>query len=211
MANGTSSVESGLSRIDLPSDDPLVLFTKWQTESRKSIICLSTSSAPHSRHVMLRTYDKSGFVFVTDSRSRKARELNENAMRAAICVYWVHKDDKKKSVLRQARIEGTVEVCPRNEVEGFYNADPLYCKIRAHLCHQDAPVEWDELKKRHDELLREAQMNSSALPMPDHFVAYKLVPNWMEFYAADDKNFIADRFLFSKDLNGQWIHQRIAA
>ncbi|XP_063974830.1 pyridoxine/pyridoxamine 5'-phosphate oxidase [Diachasmimorpha longicaudata] len=208
MAKETNSAESGLSKIDLNSDDPFDLFIQWQTESEKRIICLSTSSAdnkPHSRHVMLKKYDKSGFVFVTDSRSRKAQELNENEMRAAICIYWMNQDRDKNFVLRQARIEGTVEVCPRDTVEELYNADPLYCKIRAHLCHQDAPVDWEQLKKRHDELLREGKMNNSALPMPDHFVGYKLVPNWMEFYAADNSNFIADRFVFVRDSNGKWM------
>lgn len=59
-------------------------------------------------------------------------------------------------------------MCPKEETEKFYNADPLYCKIRAHLCHQDAEVDWDTLKKRHDELLEEARVNISALPMPDY-------------------------------------------
>uniref|UniRef100_A0A0C9Q3N1 pyridoxal 5'-phosphate synthase n=1 Tax=Fopius arisanus TaxID=64838 RepID=A0A0C9Q3N1_9HYME len=104
----TDSVESGLSKIDLRSDDPLDLFEKWNNESKKSIICLSTSSAdnrPHSRHVMLRKYDRSGFVFVTDKRSRKVQELNENGMRASICIYWMFTNDEKKVVLRQCCIQ----------------------------------------------------------------------------------------------------------
>uniref|UniRef100_A0A0C9RNM5 PdxH_2 protein n=1 Tax=Fopius arisanus TaxID=64838 RepID=A0A0C9RNM5_9HYME len=82
--------------------------------------------------------------------------------------FQYHKLYNRINLTIQARIEGKAEICPKHEIQKFYDADPLYCKIRAHLCHQDALVDWNQLNKRHDQLLEEAKMNNSALPMPDH-------------------------------------------
>lgn len=66
------------------------------------------------------------------------------------------------------RLEGRVELLPRDQVKEVYDAEPLYCKVRAHLCHQDTAVDWNEMKKRHDELLRQAKLDPEILSMPDH-------------------------------------------
>lgn len=53
--------------------------------------------------------------------------------------------------------------------EYLYDREPLYCKIRTHLCHQDQPADWDDLNRRYDELLEEANKNGENLPMPEHW------------------------------------------
>ncbi|KAG8037358.1 hypothetical protein G9C98_005568 [Cotesia typhae] len=90
-----------------------------------------------------------------------------------------------------------------------YELEPLQCKIRAHLCHQDAKVDWTEMKERHDELLRQAESDPESLVMPEHFVGYKLIPTWFDFYFSKD-NFIADRMEFT-NVDGVWTNMRIAA
>lgn len=99
----------------------------------------------------------------------------------------------------------------KEEFQHLYDREPLYCKVRAHLCHQGREVNWEELKRRHDEILDSVRRNDNDLPMPDHFVGYKLLPTMMEFYFARDQ-LIGDRLLYRKDTpSGSWQHHRIAA
>lgn len=54
-------------------------------------------------------------------------------------------------------------------MEQIYNDEPLYSKIRSHLCHQDAVVvDWNEMKIKHDELWEKARAEKTSLPMPNH-------------------------------------------
>lgn len=52
--------------------------------------------------------------------------------------------------------------------ECIYDREPLYCKIRSYVCHQDQPANWDDLNRRYNEILVRADKNGENLPMPDH-------------------------------------------
>jgi pyridoxamine 5'-phosphate oxidase len=78
------------------SPDPFVEFARWFAEAQAAeaaevnAMVLATASAdgrPSARMVLLKGFDKRGFVFFTDYRSRKAEELEEN-LRAALGFYW---------------------------------------------------------------------------------------------------------------------------
>lgn len=49
----------------------------------------------------------------------------------------------------------------------MYDDQPLFCKIRAHLCHQDQEVNWDDLNVKHDELVKRAEQGED-FPIPEH-------------------------------------------
>ncbi|XP_008545467.1 pyridoxine/pyridoxamine 5'-phosphate oxidase [Microplitis demolitor] len=210
--------QSDLAFIELRSDDPCDLFKDWHNEANKftkgstNVTCLATlaeGNTPRARNLLLRKYNRDGFEFFTDSRGKKSLELSNNS-KAAMCIYWVYDSDKNERVSKQVRLEGRVELLPRDQVKEVYDAEPLYCKVRAHLCHQDTAVDWNEMKKRHDELLRQAKLDPEILSMPDHYIGYKLVPTWFDFYFSKD-NFIADRIEFLKNDDGIWTNRRIAA
>lgn len=56
----------------------------------------------------------------------------------------------------------------REDFQHIYDGEPLYCKVRAHLCHQGQEVNWEEMKQRHDEILDSVRKNETTLSMPDH-------------------------------------------
>lgn len=60
----------------------------------------------------------------------------------------------------------------RKDFQHLYDREPLFCKIRSHLCHQGSEVNWEELKQRHDEILDSVRRNENNLPMPDHLYVY---------------------------------------
>nr|CAD7266449.1 unnamed protein product [Timema shepardi] len=142
--------ESDLTKIEYESCEPFQLFKEWYRDACNSgiilpsALCLSTMSsegAIGSRTLLLRRVDDDGFVVMTDSRSRKAKEL--------------------------VRTNGRISELEAKEVEELYNKEPLYCKIRSHICHQGQPINWQTHKDRHDQLLSQVR-EGKTLPMPDH-------------------------------------------
>ncbi|XP_011693679.1 PREDICTED: pyridoxine-5'-phosphate oxidase isoform X3 [Wasmannia auropunctata] len=215
----TSGDHVGLARID-PVDNPVDLFRIWRNEAIKfqagpiDVCCLATISSPNfkvsSRNLVLREFDDDGFVIMTDARSQKVKDMDSNPY-TAMCFLWTYKNDKQHHVSRQVRIEGSMKKLERPACQLIYEREPLYCKIRAHLCHQDQPADWDDLNRRYNEILTQANEGED-LPMPDHVVAYKLSPEMMEFYYAWDQ-LIADRIHYKRNERSKniWEYQRITA
>ncbi|XP_018346529.1 PREDICTED: pyridoxine/pyridoxamine 5'-phosphate oxidase [Trachymyrmex septentrionalis] len=207
----------GLARID-PVDNPIDLFRIWRDEAIKfqfglvNACCVATVSSPNlkvsSRNLILREFDDNGFVIMTDARSQKVKDMNCN-LHAAMCFLWYYKNDKQQHITRQVRIEGLMKKLERPACQLIYEREPLYCKIRTHLCHQDQPADWDDLNRRYNEMLVQ---KDNVRTMPDHVVAYKLAPEMMEFYYARD-TLIADRIHYNKNKinKNYWEYQRIAA
>lgn len=212
------SETSGLAKIELPDGNPFTLFRQWHGDALASnlvlpnALCLSTATKEgrvSSRHVILRRLEDDGFVIMTDRRSKKSAELAENP-EACMTFLWCYRRADGMTVNQQVRIEGaTVELTP-DQYGDIYEREPLYCKVRAHVCHQGVEVDWNELKKNHDDLLQKVAEGGQTLPCPDHFVAYKLYPKMIEFYYAHD-SFIGDRIMFVKKGEGKWENTRIAA
>src|ERR1017187_9047302 len=86
---------AGLRRTDLPPD-PIPLFELWFDDairaqvlepSAMSLATVSPDGQPSARIVLLKGLDARGFVFFTNYRSRKGREMEANP-RVALVIYW---------------------------------------------------------------------------------------------------------------------------
>ncbi|KAI5719475.1 hypothetical protein M8J76_010817 [Diaphorina citri] len=191
--NGNSDAlePSDLSKIDNPPDSPFDLFKEWFEGAKSSNLVL-----PHA--LILSTATSDGKV---SSRTLLLRRLEEDGFsenkHAALVFLWCYRTGNgDQAINRQVRVEGELEILTRDRFEDLYNREPLYCKIRAHLCHQDQATDWDEAKATHDAIYDKCKRGVD-LPMPGHFIAYKLHPRTLEFYHAYS-NEIADRILYSK-------------
>jgi len=212
--------ETGVHQFQEIPKNPFNLFKKWHQDHTlqnpnnhiaANAFCLSTASKDgrvSSRNVIMRRLDDDGFLIMTDNRSKKSKELAENPY-AAMSFLWVTNDEDGRILSRQVRIEGDVKSLEYPLWEEIYEREPLFCKIRAYVCHQGKKVTWDELKEHHDELLREFENGSHDLHKPDHVVAYKLFPTMFEFYESEGP-VIADRVMYLKE-EGEWENSRIAA
>ena len=98
--------------------DPITQFTHWFDDAQRAellepnAMTLATCSAegrPSARVVLLKEVDARGFVFFTDYRSRKGKELAANAF-GALVFLW-------KEIERQVRLAGLVERVSREESE----------------------------------------------------------------------------------------------
>ena len=91
-------------------DDPIAKFIRWLEDARRARIpnyeamalaTVARSGRSSVRFVLLKGIDQRGFMFFTDARSRKGRELRGNP-HGSLALYWQPKG-------RQVRVEGRVE------------------------------------------------------------------------------------------------------
>src|SRR5215207_2814798 len=112
--------------------DPIEQFQKWWQQAMQSEIIeanamtLATASIdgmPSARIVLLKGFDKNGFVFFTNYKSYKAIQLEENP-KACLVFFW-------QELERQVRIVGLVKKVAEQESVSYYNSRPKYSRISA--------------------------------------------------------------------------------
>src|SRR6267143_4210490 len=140
--------------------DPIKLFRNWFDAAQASGSRLPESMAlatatkdgrPSARVVLLKQVDEAGFVFYTNYRSAKAKELEENPQ-AALVFYWVGLD-------RQVRIEGTVERVSAQEANDYFKTRPRESQLGALASPQSEVIESREVLEKNfrelDEIYRD--------------------------------------------------------
>lgn len=206
LTNGKCIGVSDLAKIDNPPDSPYELFTDWFEDAKNAnlvlphALVLSTATLDgkvSSRTVLMRRLEDDGFVVMTDNRSRKHAQISDNQNAAMVFLWLYRTGNGDQCINRQVRIEGELEILPQTRIEDLYEREPLYCKIRAHLCHQDQSCDWEAAKSQHDEIYQGCLQNGVNLPMPDHLIGYKMHPKTIEFYHASSSS-IGDRIHYRK-------------
>lgn len=205
---------SQLAHIDVPEAcGPFQFLHIWIDEYKKRknknflLFNLATSSKNGdvtNRYIALKEVVEDGIIFNTNSNSTKARHITENP-KVSLNFMFLYSTDVSDQITRQVRIEGMAEQLSKDVSERIYNEQPLPAKIRGHFIQeQGVEVKWEDLKRSHDEFLEKVNKGEVDLKMPDHIVAYKIVPKRFEFYHAAGQE-IADKVLFVRDCHsGSW-------
>lgn len=186
--------------------DPFILFATWFDELKitnvkePTAMTLATASKagrPSSRIVLLKNFDQNGFVFFTNSQSRKGRELHDNPY-AALSLYWM-------DMQRQIRIEGRVEEVTGKEADDYYASRHLESRIGAWASKQSEKLaNRAELERRVREFSARFGNNP---PRPPHWYGYRLIPDYFEFWK-EGAHRLHDRDCFElKD--GKWENFRL--
>ena len=195
----------GLDNCFLDLDDPIQLFTVWMEEAKKSepndpnALSLATSNKenhPSVRMVLLKEYNKKGFVFYTNLNSQKGNELKENP-KAAMCFHW-------KSLLRQIRIKGTVIQVNDKIADQYYSSRGYESRIGAWASKQSQElINRDELINSIKEYKKKYN-DQDNVPRPGHWSGWSLSPSSIEFWLDGDSR-IHERLKYTSDENGNWI------
>ena len=181
--------------------DPHALFEEWFAEARLSepndpeSMALATADAdgqPSNRMVLLKGHDARGFVFYTNSRSRKGGDLGANA-RAALLFHW-------KSLRRQVRIEGAVEQVNDAEADAYFASRSRESQLGAWASDQSQPMDSRHVfEARYQALVDEHE--GREVPRPPHWWGYRVVPERIEFWI-DRAHRLHERRLFTRSGEG---------
>ncbi len=177
--------------------DPFAWFDRWMEEAAASepadpnAMTLATTTAdgrPSARIVLLKGHDARGFVFYTNTESRKGSELKDNP-RAALLFHW-------KSLQRQVRVEGRIEPVTEGEADAYYVTRARISRLGAWASDQSRPLSSRaELERRLAE--QEARFPDDRVPRPPHWSGYRLVPDCFEFWQ-DMPYRLHDRTVFTR-------------
>jgi pyridoxamine 5'-phosphate oxidase len=194
----------GLNKCFLDIDDPFELFEEWFEVAKKkeindpNALALGTASkdgVPSVRMVLLKGFDKDGFIFYTNLKSQKSKELKENP-NATMCFHW-------KSLLRQIRIVGKLNQVDDKTADDYYSTRAYESRIGAWASKQSS------ILKSRDELLNNLEnfkkkySDKDNVPRPDHWSGWNLKPSSIEFWL-DGDNRIHERLKYTLDNNNNW-------
>ena len=189
----------GLNKCFLDLDDPFELFEKWFDEAKKkeindpNALALGTASKdgiPSVRMVLLKGFDKNGFVFYTNLNSQKSNEIKDNP-NATMCFHW-------KSLLRQIRIVGTLKLVDDKVADDYYNSRGYESRIGAWASKQSSILaSRDDLLKSIENFRNKFDKNDK-VPRPSHWSGWNLKPKSIEFWL-DGDNRIHERLKYIKN------------
>ena len=194
----------GLNKCFLELDDPFELFEKWFDEAKKKEIndpnalalgTASKESIPSVRMVLLKGFDKNGFVFYTNLNSQKGNELKENP-NASMCFHW-------KSLLRQIRIVGTLKQVEDKIADDYYNTRAYESRIGAWASKQSSTLKSRNELLNNLENFKKRYNDKDNVPRPNYWSGWNLKPSSIEFWL-DGENRIHERLKYILDKNNNW-------
>ncbi len=189
--------------------DPFALFADWLAMARDkepndpNAMCLATVDAdglPDARMVLLKDFDEAGFVFYTNTKSAKGRELTGNP-KAALVFHW-------KSIRRQVRVRGAVMPVSDKEADEYFASRARDSRIGAWASKQSQVLESRfALEKR--VTAKATKFGLGKVPRPPFWSGYRLSPIQIEFWR--DRPFrLHDRLVFLRDTPDEgWRTERL--
>ena len=148
---------------------------------------------PSARVVLLKGHDASGFVFYTNTLSRKGREIAANP-RVAMCLFW-------DPLMEQVRIEGHVSTVSDAEADAYWAGRHPGSQIGAWASDQSEPLEGREALEARVAAFAE-RFGDGPIPRPAHWSGYRVVPDRIEFWRSLP-NRLHERTCYSLE-DGEW-------
>ena len=190
-------------------NDPIDQFDKWWQQAIKAEIdeanamTLATSSAdgmPSARIVLLKDFNKDGFVFFTNYKSFKAMNLEENP-KACLVFFWGELE-------RQVRITGLVTKVSDEVNDRYYFSRPKGSQLGAWASPQSQVIpdrDWIDAAY----LQVSEKYKDSELKRPPHWGGYNVQPVIVEFWQGRPSR-LHDRIQYSLRQDGKWKIERLA-
>ncbi len=193
----------GLNLCFKDEDNPINLFTEWFEEAKKSEIndpnafTLGTTDKngySSVRVVLLKDFNKDGFVFYTNLNSEKSKSIRYN-QNISMCFHW-------KSLLRQVRIVGTASLVSDKEADEYFKSRSYESNIGAWASDQSSVLKkrediYDSINKYKNEF-----KDNFNISRPKHWSGWRIKPNEIEFWL-NGENRIHERLKYLKR-NDNW-------
>jgi len=199
-------MRAGLSESDADRD-PMRQFERWFEDALQAklplanamtLATVSAGGTPAARVVLLKGVERGGFVFYTNYRSSKARELDA---RPLACLVFLWSD-----LERQIRITGAVEKVDAADSDAYFVTRPVGARLSAWASEQSETVPSRQvLEKAAAEV--KARFGDSP-PRPPHWGGYRVTPSEMEFWQGRADR-LHDRLLYRR-AGDTWKIERLA-
>ena len=186
--------------IDL-TKNPFELFNNWydlacETEiNDPNAMTLSTilNNQPSSRVVLLKSHNEEGFIFYTNSNSKKGKSISENN-NVALNFHW-------KTQNRQIRIEGQANIVSAEDANSYFSSRSRGSQIGAWSSNQSAKL--TARSELMDNIKRfETKYKDQDIPRPPNWNGYIVKPQLIEFWQEMPFR-IHDRVVYTL-LNNKW-------
>lgn len=201
-------MEKGLHKEDL-DDNPFKQFELWFNQALTAQIreanafTLATTGKdmmPSVRTVLLKIFDETGFVFFSNYKSKKAKDIEENPQAAALFA-WLDLD-------RQVKIEGKIEKISSQASLKYFLSRPKGSQIGAWVSHQSEIISSRSLLEAKFNEIKNKFVKGE-IPFPSFWGGYIIKPTKIEFWQAGLDR-LHDRFVYTLQEDNSWKIERLA-
>jgi pyridoxamine 5'-phosphate oxidase len=189
------------------NDNPFAQFELWMKQASDAdltlpnAMSLATSDADEVsiRTVLLKSFDKQGFVFFTNYHSKKSQQIQKNP-NAALLFPWLDLE-------RQVKISGQVEKISTLDSVKYFSSRPKDSQLGAWASNQSGVLSSRQALLTQFEAMKN-KFKKGEIPLPDFWGGYRVVPHRIEFWQGRE-NRLHDRFVYLKQ-DKDWIIERLA-
>ena len=140
-----------------------------------TLATLDADARLSARIVLLKEFDARGFVFYTNTHSRKGRALAVHPQ-AALLLHWKTLRDQV-----QVRIEGVVVPVTAAQADAYFATRPRGSQLGAWASLQSEPL--PDRAAFEDRYARyEREFEDCQVPRPGHWSGFRVVPDAIEFW-----------------------------
>ena len=197
-----------MSSLKSQPSDPILLFRQWFEEAKRAktivdatAMCLSSVDArglPDARMVLLKHYDARGYVFYTNLRSAKGKQLEKHPQ-AALTFHW-------DALQKQVRMQGKTEIVSDEEADAYWKTRARLSQLGAWASRQSEPLSSRAVLLK-DVAKLALQYGVRPVPRPLWWTGVRVIPHQIEFWQGQ-LNRLHDRFLYTRKGDG-WQVQRL--
>ncbi len=191
------------------ADEPFKQFRLWLEEALKyqiqdpTAMCVATvgeNGRPWQRIVLLKDFDRQGFVFYTNLGSRKAREIEHNPQ---VCLHfpWLQLD-------RQVIVSGKAEKLGKAQVLKYFLTRPRESQLAAWASRQSSRISSRQILEAEFGRLKD-KFAKGKVPVPDFWGGFRVVPTEFEFWQGGQHR-LHDRFFYQLQDNSEWSIDQLA-
>ena len=150
--------------------------------------------------MLLKSFDRDGFVFFTRYSTHKCADLLANP-RAALLFYW-------SELTRQVRVEAALQRLTLLENQSYFSTRPRGSQLAARAASGLQRVASAEVLDERFQA-EEAKWQGQEVPMPQDWGGFRAVPDRIEFWQGRP-NRLHDRLVYELGRGGVWARHRLA-
>jgi pyridoxamine 5'-phosphate oxidase len=194
---------------ELLDDNPIHQFQIWLQEAIKAEVpdptamCLATVDAdgqPSTRMLLLKDVINEKFIFYTNYRSQKSKEIDHNP-KCSMNFFWPELE-------RQINIMGTVQRIDPKISDDYFRTRPYKSQVGAWASPQSEPISSRNFIKL-EFAKYAARFMGREVPRPPHWGGFSLEPYMISFWQGRP-NRLHDRVKYTLMESGKWEKVRIA-